>query len=68
MEHLGPGNGRERSPEDLAQEIMDSSDEGMDDLLQGTEIIEGDEAESDYDSDGSPHEVGGDFESDDSDY
>ena len=62
MEHQGPGDGRERSPEDLAQEIIDSSDEGMDDLLEGTEIIEGDDAEPDYDSDGLPNEIGGDFD------
>jgi len=60
MEHLGPGTGRERSPEDIAQEIIDSSDEGMDDLLEGTEIVDGDSAEKDYDYDESPREIYGD--------
>jgi len=56
MEHLG----RERSPEDIAQEIIDSSDEGMDGLLEGTEIVDGDDAEADYDYEGSPKEIWGD--------
>jgi hypothetical protein len=59
MEHLGPGTGRERSPEDIAQEIIDSSDEGFDDL-DSTEIVDGDDAEPDYYDDESPREIYGD--------
>ena len=68
MNHLGPGDGRDRSPESIAEGIMNQSDEGLDDLLEGTEIIGGDDAEPDFEDDG-PQELFGDnldFESDDS--
>jgi hypothetical protein len=48
--------GRERTPEEQAQAIMNSSDETFDDLMEGTEVNEGDddfeeESESDLMSD-----------------
>lgn len=36
--------GRDRSPEAQAEEIMNQSDEGLEDLMEGTEIDEGDDA------------------------
>ena len=38
MSNFGPGDGRERSVEDLAEEIMNQSGEGLDDLLDATEV------------------------------
>lgn len=35
--------GRDGSPEEQAEAIMNSSDESLDDLMEGTEINEGDE-------------------------
>jgi len=57
---MGPG--RERSPEAIADEIINQSDEGMDDLLEGTEVYDGDDAESDFDDDGYPAEIDGTFD------
>lgn len=64
-----PGPGTKRSPEDIAEEIINQSDEGLDDLLNGTEV----EDEDDYDLDVEPlalDEVFGDdaFSSDDEDF
>lgn len=38
--NMGPGFGRDRAPEDLAEEIMNQPGEGLDDLLEGAEIDE----------------------------
>lgn len=66
MEHLGPGEGRERSPESIAQEIMEQSDEGVGDFLGGTEITDGDDAEADYGAGESPaDDLGGELDFDD---
>jgi len=60
MEHLGPGMGRDKSPESIAEEIMNQSDEGVDDLLEGTEIVDGDRAEPDYDDEDATVDLFGD--------
>ena len=51
MEQLGPRMGR--APEDIADEIMNQSDESLDDLI-GTEVYEGDDAVEDYEDGESP--------------
>lgn len=54
--------GRDRSPEDEAAEIMNQSDEGLDDLMEGTEVNEGDDAfESGDEEVDSESDDGGDF-------
>ena len=63
MEHLGPGTGREKSPESIAEEIMNQSDEGVDDMVYGTEITDMEHAEPDFEEDDNVSEL--DFESDD---
>lgn len=42
----GPGD--RRNLEEMAQEIINSSDEGLDDLLGGTEVYEDDDFEDGY--------------------
>ncbi len=51
-----------KGPEELAEEIMNQSDESMDDLLEGTEILE------DGDEDGDIDFTGLEFEDDGGDY
>lgn len=41
---MTPQFGREGSLEDQAAAIINSSDESLDDLMEGTEVDEGDEA------------------------
>lgn len=60
MEHLGPGLGRDKSPEAIAEDIMNQSDEGVDDLLEGTEITEGENAEPDYEDEDATVDLFGD--------
>lgn len=38
MNNYGPGFGREKSVEDLADEIMNQPGEGLDDLMESVEI------------------------------
>jgi hypothetical protein len=56
----GPGDGRERNLEDIAQGIMNQSDEGVDDLLGGTEVFE-DNDEDDAYSPQADEDDGGDY-------
>ena len=41
MSNFGPGFGRERRAEDLADEIINQPGEGLDDLLEVSEIEDG---------------------------
>lgn len=60
---MGPNErelaGRER-PEDIADEIMNQSDEGIDDLLEGTELDELDFVDGDFSLD-EEFDDGGDY-------